>query len=197
MTQWVSEGRSKKLQTENASFDGQPDNDLEVEPSKTVAPLLLNKLRSIEPVTFEQLWASASGNGDLTLAAAVTPLHEESDPTNFFSSFILHLEFVGAQVVAQSIVPGGMRLFVHAEGLKLPVTPSLRPVSLLSEIIVIRSGNADQGQYWLLSLTARSLESNFLEHFVLSLRLGEIVQAFNDGSRGRGRALALLGLPYN
>ena len=156
------------------------------------APMLLNKDTAIDAATFQELWSAPSP--DLTLAAAVTATTANSDSGNFYSLLLLHLETAGVAVVAQSIVPGGMRLFLHAAAHRLPLTaPVHRTVPCLAELLVIRSASDD---YWLLTLHAKCAQSQFLEEFVHSLRLREVVQAHDDGSRGRGRALALLGLDY-
>jgi len=153
-------------------------------------PLLLNRHRLIDAETYQALWTTLEHAApDLTLGSAVCTIVPDSEPT----VLIRHFEDVGAQTVAQAVLPNGLRLFINAEGLKLPITiPAQRSVALLAEVILLRSAD---GRYWLFSITARGSE-NLLEEFVLSLRLSEIFRPHDDGSRGRGRALALLGLDY-
>ena len=159
-------------------------------PPRANVPLLLNRHRLIDAETYQALWTTLEHAApDLTLGSAVCTIVPDSEPT----VLIRHFEDVGAQTVAQAVLPNGLRLFIHAEGLKLPITiPAQRSVALLAEVILLRSAD---GRYWLFSVTARGSE-NLLEEFVLSLRLSEIFRPHDDGSRGRGRALALLGLDY-
>jgi len=159
-------------------------------PPRANVPLLLNRHRLIDAETYQALWTTLEHAApDLTLGSAVCTIVPDSEPT----VLIRHFEDVGAQTVAQAVLPNGLRLFIHAEGLKLPITiPAQRSVALLAEVILLRSAD---GRYWLFSITARGSE-NLLEEFVLSLRLSEIFRPHDDGSRGRGRALALLGLDY-
>ena len=187
-TQWVSAERFGK--TGGASPAPQVLAGATGANPRVNVPLLLNRHRLIDAATYQTLWTTLEHAApDLTLGSAVCTVVPDSEPT----VLIRHFEDVGAQTVAQAVLPSGLRLFIHAEGLKLPITvPAQRSVVLLAEVILLRSAD---GRYWLFSITARGSE-NLLQEFVLSLRFSEIFRAHDDGSRGRGRALALLGLDY-
>lgn len=161
-----------------------------------VAPLFLNPQSSISPDEFQRCWQDLEHTGEnLAVTTAVSLLgEEEHDQNRFLSVLLAHLLEVGCILVARGEVEGGTKFYLYAEGLRLPITtPARLAVQFLCELIASSSYNT---HHWVLNLTVRSSESRFLEEFVLALRVREIVKAVDDGSRGRGRSCALLGLDY-
>jgi hypothetical protein len=105
----------------------------------------------------------------------------------------LRLPLCDTKVVPVPIPECGLKLFLFAEGLPLPLTtPARRHVQFLAELSLVQIPS----QAFLLSLSGRSPEYRYVDEFALSMRLREVVSAFDDGTRGRGVACARLGLEY-
>lgn len=155
---------------------------------------MLNPDRLIEPAAFEALWLDLESTPGLELTVAVTPLAKTTDSA-LPGALIAHLEEAGFLVLAQGSVgdSSGLKLFLFAEGLPLPLTtPARRHVQFLAELSLVQIPS----QAFLLSLSGRSPEYRYVDEFALSMRLREVVSAFDDGTRGRGVACARLGLEY-
>jgi len=163
-------------------------------PRSTAGPLLLNPDRTIEPAAFEALWLDLESTPGLELTVAVTPLAPTTD-SGLAQTLVAHLEETGFLVLAQGSIgdSSGLKLFLFAEGLPLPLTtPARRHVQFLAELSLVQIPS----KAFLLSLSGRSPEYRYVDEFALSMRLREVVSAFDDGTRGRGVACARLGLEY-
>lgn len=202
ISQWASAERFTSASSSSsssaaaaASSSSSSSNQLEVPiPRPAAGPLLLNPDRLIEPAAFEALWLDLESTPGLELTVAVTPLAKTTDSA-LPGALIAHLEEAGFLVLAQGSVgdSSGLKLFLFAEGLPLPLTtPARRHVQFLAELSLVQIPS----QAFLLSLSGRSPEYRYVDEFALSMRLREVVSAFDDGTRGRGVACARLGLEY-
>jgi len=186
ISQWVAKDRSE------VKAHVQEEMERKTSPSTAgfASPLILNKGAFIIPSIFQQLFSSFPTGLSLTTAVSALP----SSEGDVIGSLLSHLDEVGTSVVSQSSVPDGHLLYIFASGQRLPITaPPSRPVELFAELVVTRSDN-----FWRLSMQLKSASEEYLQQFLILLRLVDVFTAHDEARKtkeGR-RGLRLLGLDH-